>query len=168
MYCPICSTKISLNQKFCRSCGFGLEKIARSVSEQLPSKLDENLQDKKNKLERLGVAALSVFGVGVLGLFLYMVGYKLMLTQGKILAALGVLGLLIILGSGLLSVYLFAKAKDVQEASGKRRLQHTDEMPEAAGTSKLLEESNLEEMPSVAQRTTELLFTEENSGAKGN
>lgn len=165
MYCPICSTKISLDQKFCRYCGFGLEKTAQSVSEQLPTKLEENLQERKNKLERLGVAALSVFGLGVLGLFLYMVGYNL--SQGEILAALGVLGLLVILGSGLLSVFLFAKAKDVQDASSKRRLQPPDEMPEAAATSKLLHESRLEEIPSVTERTTELLCTEKRSDGKG-
>lgn len=167
MYCPICSTKISLDQKFCRYCGFGLEKISQSVSEQLPTELAENLQERKNKLEQLGVAALSVFGLGVLGLFLYMVGYKLMLSQGKILAALGVLGLLVILGSGLLSVYLFAKAKDVQDESGKRRLQPPDEMPEAAGTSKLLHESRREEIPSVTERTTELLLREKTSDGRG-
>jgi hypothetical protein len=167
MYCPICSTKISLDQKFCRSCGFGLEKIAQSVSEQLPTKLDENLQKRKNKLERLGVVALSVFGLGLLGLFLYMVGYKLMLSQGKIMAALGVLGLLVILGSGLLSVFLFAQAKEVQEASGKRRLQQPDETPEASVTSKLLRECHLEQMPSVTERTTELLFTEKEKDTKG-
>jgi len=168
MYCPICSTNISLDQKFCRYCGFGLEKTAQSVSEQLPTKLDENLQERKNKLERLGVVALSVFGVGFLGFLLYMVGYKLMLSQGKIMAGLGVLGLLVLVGSGLLSVFLFAKANEVQEAEGKRRLQPPNEIPEAAATAKLLQESRLEGIPSVTERTTELLFTEKKSYCKGN
>lgn len=166
MYCPTCSTKISLDQKFCRSCGLGLEKIAQSVSEQLPTKLDENLRDRKNKLERLGVTALSIFGVGVLGLFIYIVGYKLMLSQGKILAALGILGLIVILGSGLLSVLLFAKAKEVEEAATRRRLEEPAEIPEAASTSKLLPESHLKPMPSVTDRTTELLLREKKSGVK--
>ena len=168
MYCPICSTKSSLDQKYCRYCGFGLEKIAQSVSEQLPTKIEENLQERKNKLERLGVAALSVFGLGVLGFFLYVVGYKLMLSQGKLLAALGVLGLLVVLGSGLISVLLFAKAKDIQDASSKRRLQPADEMPATSGTSKLLHESRLEEVPTVTERTTELLFTEKKNDSNGN
>src|SRR5688572_20229865 len=127
MYCPNCGTKISLDQKFCRSCGLGLVKIAQSLTEQLPTKLDESLQERKNKLERLGVTALSIFGVGVLGFFLYMVGYKLMLAQGKILAALGLLALIVILGCGLLSVILFAKAKEVEEGTTKRRLQQSKE-----------------------------------------
>ena len=84
-----------------------------------------------------------------------MAGYRLMLAEGKIPAALGVPGLLVIFGSVLLSVFLFAKAKDVQDASSKRRLQPPDEMPEAAATSKLLHESRLQEIPSVTERTTE-------------
>lgn len=167
MYCPNCGTKISLDQKFCRSCGLGLEKIAQSLLEQLPAKLDESLQDRKNKLERLGVIALSIFGVGVLSLFLYMVGYKLMLAQGKLVAALGLLAFSVILGSGLLSVILFAKAKEVEEAKAKRRLQPSKEMAEAEAAEKVLPESQLEPVPSVAERTTELLFAEKKSGTKG-
>jgi uncharacterized membrane protein YvbJ len=166
MYCPNCGTKISLDQKFCRSCGLGLEKIAQSLTEQHHTRLDESLQERKNRLERLGVTALSIFGVGVLGLFLYMVGYKLMLAQGKILAALGLLALIVILGCGLLSVILFAKAKEVEKAATKRRLQQSKEMPEAEATAKLLPESYLEPAPSVTERTTELLFAEKKSGAK--
>lgn len=162
MYCPNCGTNISLDQKFCRSCGLGLEKIALSVAEQLPTKLDENLKERKNRLEQLGVIALSIFGVGVLSLFLYMVGSKLMLSQGKLVAALAVLGLIIILGSGLLSVLLFAKATEVEEASNKRRLQ----MPEVDQTGKLLEEGHLEPVPSVTESTTELLFAEKKNDTK--
>jgi hypothetical protein len=165
MYCPNCGTKISLDQKFCRSCGLGLEKIAQSLGEQLPAKLDENLQERKNKLEKLGVTALSIFGIGVLGYFLYMVGYKLMLSQGSILAVLGVLGLLIILGCGILSVILFAKAKEVEEAATKRRLLPPKDLPESAATAKLLSENRLEPLPSVTERTTELLFEERKGGA---
>ena len=57
MFCPICSTKVSVDQKFCRSCGFGLEKTVQSVSEQHPTDLARNLEEQKNKLERLGVIA---------------------------------------------------------------------------------------------------------------
>ena len=80
-----------------------MEKIAQSLGEQLPTKLDESLQEQKNKLERLGMIALSIFGLGLSSFLLYLVGYRLLLTQGRIIAALGVLGFLIFIGSGLLS-----------------------------------------------------------------
>lgn len=165
MHCPICSTKVSVNQKFCRYCGFGLEKTAQSVSEQHPTELALNLREQKNKLERLGVIALSIFGIGVIGFFLYIVGYKILslFAQGKILAGLALLALVVVLGCGLLSVFLFAKAKDIQEARG---LQEPEEETKSAPTAKLLPESQTEPIRSVTERTTELLVAEKKPSAK--
>ena len=155
MYCPNCGKQNSADQKFCRSCGLGLQKVAQTLNEQLPTKLDVSLQQKKERFEKLGVAALSVFGVGVAIPVLYGIFYKLMYTQGKVTAALGLLALIIVLGCGLLSVILFAKANEVKETPADRPLprelanQHTAE---------LLNES-VPQTPtfSVADRTTELL-----------
>ena len=66
MYCPNCGNQNSADQKFCRSCGLGLQKVVQTLSEQLPTKLDVSLQQKKERFEKLGVAALSVFGLGIL------------------------------------------------------------------------------------------------------
>lgn len=163
MFCPNCGNKISLEQKFCRSCGLGLEKVAQTLAEQLPLKLDESLEQRKNKLERLGVAALSTFGLGVLGVFLYSLAHKL-LVQGKVLAALGLLAAIIILGCGVLSVILFAKAKDVEEEAKKRRIQPGLKPTDVTG--KLLPDMQVDAVPSVAEGTTELLLTEKPLGAK--
>jgi hypothetical protein len=159
MYCPNCGAKTSTEQKFCRSCGLGLEKIALSLTEQLPTRVDENLISQKERLERLGVAALSVFGAGVLGLILYGIVYKIMITQGKLLAGLAFLGLFIILGCGLLSTILFAKAKEAEKVAGKRQISDANVAP--APTKELLSEGNFEPVPSVTDRTTELLTVEQ-------
>ena len=160
MYCPNCSTKVSLDQKFCRACGLGLEKIVESLSEQLPAKIDESLVAQKNKLERAGMIALSIFGLGLFGLLLYLVGYKLMLSQGKIIAALGIIGFMVFIGCGLLSVILFAKANEVKEAANKRQVQGPDELHQPSPATNLLPEGQLEPVPSVTENTTELLFAE--------
>lgn len=159
MYCPNCGNKNSADQRFCRSCGLGLEKIAESLTEQLPTKAVQSLQARKERLERLGVAALSVFGVGVLGFILYTVFQKLMLTQGITLAALASLGLFVILGCGLLSVILFAKANEVTEASAQRRIEPPPEARPGEVTGKLLEPHH-EPSFGVTERTTELLSQE--------
>ena len=164
MYCPNCGNQNSADQKFCRSCGLGLQKVAQTLGEQLPTKLDLSLQQKKERFEKLGVAALSVFGAGVAIPMLYGIFYKMMYTQGKVLAGLGLLALIIVLGCGLLSVILFAKANEVKEPPADRPLPR--ELPNQH-TAELLNES-LPQTPtfSVTDRTTELLLAAKESNEK--
>lgn len=157
MYCPNCGNKNSVDQRFCRSCGLGLEKVAQSLTEQLPTKTDLTLAQRKERFERLGMIALSVFGVGVLGFILYGIFSKLMISQGKVLTALAMLGVLIMLGCGLLSVVLFAKANEVKEVSAKRGVELFGEVQSEADTRELLPEARPAPVFSVADRTTELL-----------
>ena len=140
MYCPNCGHKNVAGQNFCRSCGLGLEKIALSLTEQLPTVAVQSLQERKEKLERLGVASLSVFGLGIFVFLLYSIFSKLLLSQGLLVAILAVLGAIIFLGSGLASVILFAKAKELKEAASKRQL-----------------ESHQQPVFSITDRTTNLL-----------
>jgi hypothetical protein len=149
-----------MEQKFCRACGLGLEKIALSLNEQLPTRADENLMSQKERFERMGMVLLSVFGVGVLGLIAYGVVYKMMITQGKVLGALALLAFIIMGACGLLSTVLFAKAKEAEEAAGKRRLASKDAAVVTTPTKELLGEGHLEPVPSVTDRTTDLLYAE--------
>ena len=157
MYCPNCGNTNSEDQKFCRSCGLGLEKVAQSLIEQRPTKADRSLQDRKERLERLGMASLSVFGLGILAFILYNVFFKLMIVKGAFLAGLWTLVGFIFVGCALLSVILFAKANELKEAGAKRQI----EEPPAkdASTGKLLD-SHREPAFSVTDRTTELLTVE--------
>lgn len=158
MYCPNCGNQNSADQKFCRSCGLGLQKVAQTLNEQLPTKRDVSLQQKKERFEKLGVAALSIFGAGVLIPILYGIFYKLMWTQGKVAAGLGLLAAIIVMGCGLLSVILFAKANEVKETPAKPPLPDQPQLHAEPDTRELLEHS-APETPvfSVADRTTELL-----------
>jgi hypothetical protein len=156
MFCPNCGSKNSEAQKFCRSCGLGLEKIASSVAEQLPTKADLTLQQRKEKLERLGVAALSIFGLGVLSFILYLVFQKLNAAGWSLTAVLGMLAFIIVFGCGILSVILFAQAKDLKEVPASRRDDGQAQIPTTRTTDKLLE-SHQQPVFSVTDRTTELL-----------
>lgn len=161
MYCPNCGNQNSIEQKFCRSCGFGLQKAAQSLSEQLPTKLDRTLQQKKERLEKLGVAALSVFGAGLVIPILYSIIYKTMWTQGNIAKGLGMLALVLVLACGLISVILFAKANEVKEAGAKRPPAEPPVLPASEDTRKLLPDTAPPQpVFSVAERTTELLRTD--------
>ena len=159
MYCPNCGAKTATDQKFCRACGLRLEKIAASIAEQLPTKMDLTLQQQKERYEKIGMALLSVFGLGVLTFILYSVGYKLMMTQGNVLAGLAILGFLVMVVCGLASVVLFAKAKEVGEGAPKLS-QPASLANGSESTKELLTEGNFEPVPSVTDRTTDLLTVE--------
>lgn len=156
MFCPNCGNQTSADQKFCRSCGLGLQKIAQSLNEQLPTKLDLSLQQRKEKFEKLGVAALSVFGAGVLIPILYSIVYKMMWTQGKLLAGLGLLAMIVILGCGILSVILFAKANEIKETPARDESTGPLEIS-AKDTARELPEGGAQPSFSVTDRTTVLL-----------
>lgn len=164
MYCPNCGKQTSTEQKFCRACGLGLEKIAHSLGEQLPARMDQSLLARKERLEKLGVGALSVFGLGMLGLLLYAVGQKLS-AQGSLLAVLAMVGLVIMFGCGLLSAILFARAKELGEQASKRQLQ-PNETETGGSTRDLLPEGRFEPVPTVTERTTELLVAEKRDTKK--
>ena len=48
MHCPNCGSEAPMEQKFCRSCGFGLGEVARLIAEQVP---DENLDSASDPKE---------------------------------------------------------------------------------------------------------------------
>src|SRR6185437_2153687 len=112
-----CGNKNADPQNFCRACGLSLEKIAQSLAEQLPTVAIKGLQERKDKLERLGVTSLSVFGLAIFGFLLYSIYFKLLPSYGPLLSALAVLVVTLFIGSGLASVILFAKAKELKDAA---------------------------------------------------
>ena len=158
MYCPNCGKQTATDQKFCRHCGLGLDKIAQSLGEQLPARVDETLLARKERMEKLGVAALSVFGLGILSIVLYFAGQQI-IAEGNLLGALGLIGLVIMFACGLVSVVLFAHAKELGEQAGKRQLP-PDPTAQSGSTRELLPEGRMEPVPSVTDRTTELLYAE--------
>ena len=161
MFCPNCGAKTSIEQKFCRACGLGLEKIALSLTEQVPARADDMVgSSEKERLERWGMAALSVFGAGVVAMLLFFIVYKMMFVEGKFLNGLALLGMMLMGACGIIAVILFAKAKEVEEAAGKRRIQKKDAAVLPTPTKELLTEGHLEPVPSVTDRTTDLLYAE--------
>jgi hypothetical protein len=139
MYCPDCGAETSLDLKFCRSCGLGLEKIAQSLLEQLPTKLDE-LQARKNKLERAGRVARNLFILATLSLCLLLIGY--LFTQGQIVGALAFLGVMVFVGCGILSLFLSEKAQELEKASTKRQIQRPAGLAQNGTPGKLLKNNS--------------------------
>jgi hypothetical protein len=157
MFCPNCGSKNSTQQKFCRSCGLSLEKSAQSLVEQIPAKIDQSIERRKEKLERFGFIALIGVGIVGVGALSYMIIFNMMLAQGKILGGLALLTIII---CGLSAVFFFNYANFLKETAVKNRLQPPEETREYETPAKFLNDSYLEPIPSVTERTTELLYVE--------
>lgn len=164
MYCPNCGKENSAEQKFCRSCGLSLEKAVQSLVEQLPAlELDKNLRERQERVDRwlviLAASGISVFVVGIL----WAIIYKLIIIKGEVLEgsvfAAFFVGLIIF---ALLALY----SESLRKTAGKRQMLQAPPK-EVSDTAKLLPDSQVEPVPSVTERTTELLTVEKKDNNQG-
>jgi zinc ribbon protein len=154
MYCPNCGKTNSAEQKFCRSCGLSLEKTVQSLVEQLPAlESDKLLQERQRKLDRLiNIVAGSAISI-VVGAVLWGIVYEIIFFKGQVIPGLIFLALIIgVILFGLLSIY----RESLRKKAGTGRLVEPPQQLEK-NTGKLLSESHFEPLPSVTERTTELL-----------
>ncbi len=156
MYCPNCGKENSAEQKFCRSCGLSLEQAVQSLAEQLPGlELDKNLRQRQARVDRLiNIVAGSAISI-VVGGVLWGIVYEIIIVKGEVIPGLFFLAIIIgIILFALLSLY----SESLRKAAAKRRL--SEPTPRVGETAELLPETHLEPVPSVTERTTELLTTE--------
>ncbi len=161
MYCPNCGLATSTEQKFCRSCGLSLEKAALSLVEQLPAvELNTHVRERQRRVERLlymlGGSAAVIF---VVSLFWTVIN-EIIIGKGHVLG--GLIFLALILGFIVFALLMLYR-DSLLKASSKRPTQPT--LPQGENTARLLPESHIEPIPSVTERTTELLAAEKKSEA---
>lgn len=159
MHCPGCGTEAPVTQKFCRSCGFCLEKVPDLVAEQLSeskeiltSAASEKLQKRQQKLDR----ALSITGFGFTALMALSIftGLIYLLIVGNLPIVPGIVLLTLILGgsiAGLLAMYS-ERLKNTLSGRDSLRSRHFP-----GEKSMLPLEAYDEPLISVTERTTNLL-----------
>ncbi len=158
MHCPGCGTEAPLTQKFCRSCGFNLEKVPQLVAEQLSesqlvaSNASKALQKRQREIERW----LSVTGIGftVLVALSMLVGLIYLVFAGSIPMVPGIILLVLVLGgiaAGSLGIYSERLKKKLSD-----RTESLKSLPDA-GTTSLTFEPFDGPFLSVTERTTNLL-----------
>jgi hypothetical protein len=165
MHCPGCGVKVSANQNFCRSCGFGLEKVSQLVAEQLTAEqkqaaieIGKGSDDRLHLMEWLGIIGWYTFiGGGAMGVILifYTIISKLIIDKGQIIP--GIALLLFLAGALLLLPYIHYM--ESQKDSAKRKRQLSKALAEEEATGKLPPETHSEIKTSVTDHTTELLET---------
>jgi hypothetical protein len=158
MFCPNCGKENSSEQKFCRACGIGLEKIVESLTEQnLLSTRDNGSLRQRILLETFGTVAfgglITVIVIAV-GAIIYGIITKMILTGASVLA--GILLTAFIVFALLTSIYVFFN--ESLKEKGNKRKQSGSELNEPKNTVHLLEEKPFEPASSVVENSTELLY----------
>lgn len=168
MFCPNCGSKNSIEQKFCRSCGLNLEKSAESLLEQ--SGNVDIIQDKKiskifETIGKLGFGGtIGAVLAGVIILIIALIQKFILSGQtDKIIGGIVFITLIISAVLGLAYVVFQEYSKE------KLKKANAQMSPQIEGkeTGKLLEEKFLEPIPSITERTTDLLFAESNRKTSG-
>jgi hypothetical protein len=160
IHCPGCGTEAPVTQRFCRSCGFSLEKVPQLVAEQLSeselvaSKAAKKLQKRQQEIERW----LSIMGIGftVLVALSMLIGLIYLMFAGSIPIVPGIVLLVLVLGgcvAGSLAIYSEKLKKTLSDSSSLR----SRPLPETEITSKSPLEAFEGPFLSVTERTTNLL-----------
>lgn len=161
MYCPNCAKENSPEQKFCRACGFNLEKSIESFLEQRPDFVGVSNSQISRVFETVGKIGFGgLIGGGIIGvLILIWVIFKKFIESGQTdQILLGVFSIVLVLSAvmGLAYVifqeYVKEKKKEVTVITQKEI--------EIRQTAKLLEDKTFTPIPSITEETTDLLFAE--------
>jgi uncharacterized membrane protein YvbJ len=161
MFCPNCGAKNSTDQKFCRACGMNLEKTAETLIEQFPTDESANLLKHTKLLEGFGNIAVgglaTVLLVGI-SMLIFIIFKKFIDSGQTDKIIFGVfLTSLIIFSALTLAYVLFNKVLTENKAKTNPVLNKEFEKQD---TSKLLVDKPFEPIPSITEKTTDLLFVE--------
>jgi zinc-ribbon domain len=157
MHCPNCGTEASAGQKFCRACGFSLEKVEQLIADQKAADMEQITRataglsdDWLRMLEKWAAGALFALGGILGGLMLWAIIAKVMIEKGKIFQGSVVLMVLAAAALAIFLAYLDSERKKL--ASARSNQQHR--LPQVEETAKMLSEPNAEMAASVTEQTT--------------
>src|SRR5262245_1350254 len=157
MHCPNCGTKASTGQKFCRACGFGLEKVEQLIADQIPAAAEQITvatgrlsDDLLRKFEKWAARALLALGGIAVSLIIWAIIVKLMIKEGAIFP--GSMLLMFVIGAILL--LFLAYLRDERKNSASTQSNQQRRLPQAQETAKMLSEPNAEMAASVTEQTT--------------
>ena len=156
MFCPNCAARQSGEQNFCRSCGLELVEVTRAMELHGPSRERAAIEQRRERVERLGYLSLSVAGVIALSLLIGIAGYfKLVLLGPEVLltSAIGALVGFVLLALGFLGYSKFF----LTPARRDDHAEPADTPLPATPTNRLIADTPVDYIPSVTEHSTELL-----------
>jgi len=159
MHCPSCGTDTTLDQRFCRSCGMGLETVSKLVAEHSSPemlKVEKSLCKKANDVRMYNSLKWGMlsFILGMAMLFLVKT-----LGLGKGFNLIG--GLLLFMAMGWMCL---AALSTIREGPASRKLPllgQTGELPKAENTKELPSAHIPVPVASITERTTQLIAADD-------
>jgi hypothetical protein len=149
--------KASAGQKFCRACGFGLEKVEQLIAEQKPSATDQTTEaagrfpgDWLRKLEKWVQRALLAMGSVAFSLIIWAIIVNVLIKEGGIFKG----SMLLMLVIGVILLFLLLFLREARENSASTQSNKKQRLPQVEDTAKMLSEANLEVAASVTEQTT--------------
>jgi hypothetical protein len=161
MHCPGCGTEAPVTQKFCRSCGFSLEKVPQLVAEQLSEaeeilhiKAAEKLQRRQQEIDRW----LSIAGIGFITLVALsaLIGLTYLMFVGSLPIVPGIVLLILVLG-GFVAASLAMYSENLKKTLSGSSSLRSRPLSEREITSEPPLEAFEGPFLSVTERTTNLL-----------
>jgi hypothetical protein len=151
MHCPGCGTETSKNQKFCRSCGMGLQMISQAGAKHLSASDSSGppVESEASKLRRMSTLLWGMATVFV-GMALIVVGKQFPHHDW-----IGLIGVLVLLLGAFVATYgILSHLRQITSPS--RNPPQPAEPPRADPTA-LASANSLEQIPNVTEHTTRTL-----------
>lgn len=155
MFCPNCGAGNNKKQNYCRFCGLNLQDTAKSLMSQIVFGEDSKSLKKLSSVKRVvDFTSTALIGMLVVGIAAYLFFFDPKFGKDLIKISLGVFFLLKTIQE--IIGYFQRRAR----SENKRFEPKAAERFESKETARLLEEKPFEPVPSVTERSTELLPTE--------
>jgi hypothetical protein len=152
MHCPNWGTETSKNQKFCRSCGMGLQMISEAVAKHLSTADFAESPDESEASKQRRMSILALWGIAA-----FFVGMALLVVGEQVPHHdwIGLIGVLVLLLGAFVATYgVISPLRQIRSPSGRPR--QSAELPQAGPTA-LASANFLEQVPSVTEHTTRTL-----------
>jgi primosomal protein N' len=152
MHCPSCGTETSKTQKFCRSCGMGLQMISQAVAKHLSTadSAEPPVESEASKQRRMSTLLLWGIAAFFVGIALIVVGKQFPHHDW-----IGLIGVLVLLLGAFVAAYgVISPLRQIRSPSG--RPPQPAELPQADPTA-LASANSLEQIQSVTEHTTRTL-----------
>jgi hypothetical protein len=150
MFCPRCGQDGTIEQHFCRSCGFELVGVSALFQDAGPESLESHANRLLNQQKLKVVGSIAVLSTISLALIALLVGIVVLMVVGKMPLLAG--GLLLTFMTGLIIGFVCLGLASLKTSEQKQK--HLKGNP---ATSALLQPGVEQSLLSVTEHTTELL-----------